>query len=122
LDIKEEITVMDKIIFIAAPYINPDPVANANRVVKVADELIKLGFTPFIPHLAMLWHAISPKPVDFWYEYDLKILKKCDALLRLPGESKGANREVEMAIKWNIPVYFNIGDLVDDSVDERKSL
>ena len=43
---------MSKIkVYIAAPYTKPDPCENINRVIAAANELVNLGFIPFIPHL-----------------------------------------------------------------------
>lgn len=98
-------------VYIAGPYTKGDVGQNVKTAIDCADELCKLGYTPFIPHLAHFWHLISPKPVEFWCEYDLLWLDYCDALLRLPGESAGADKEVEVACKWGIPVYYSLEEL-----------
>jgi hypothetical protein len=38
---------------------------------------------------------------------------KGDPLLRLPGESSGADAEVEYAKAHNIPVFYNKADLIE---------
>ena len=53
-----------KLIYIAGPYTYPDPVRNTHRVIKIADDLIDNGFVPYIPHLTLLWHIVSPN--DPW--------------------------------------------------------
>ncbi len=100
------------IIYIAAPYTNGDTGLNIKRVIACADRLCELGYTPFIPHLAHLWHLISPKSADFWCAYDLVWLDLCDAVLRLPGESQGADKEVRIAKEKFIPVFYSIDELV----------
>ena len=99
------------IIYLASPYTNGDIAQNIKKVIGYADRLFEMGHTPFIPHLAFLWHLISPKPVSFWYAYDLIWLSFCDALLRLPGESIGADKEVQFAKDNCIPVYYSVGEL-----------
>jgi hypothetical protein len=42
---------------------------------------------------------------------DFEWLKCCDAVLRLPGESTGADREVALAKELGIPVYYSIADI-----------
>jgi hypothetical protein len=70
------------------------------------------GFiTPVIPHLTLLWHLVSPKPLEFWYEYDTVILAKCDAIYRIEGESQGADKEVEFAREHHVPVFLDRGRL-----------
>jgi hypothetical protein len=49
-----------------------------------------------------------PMPPDYWYEWDLHALLKCDALLRMPGISVGADREVEFARAHGIPVFDDV--------------
>lgn len=103
---------MKKLVYVAGPYALPDPVENTHKAIKAADELIELGFIPVVPHLSLLWHIVSPKGADFWYAYDLEILRRCDALLRLPGESRGADGEVEFCQKWTcIPVFYSVDEL-----------
>lgn len=99
-------------VYIAGPYTNPDPIIGTRNAVLVADEVESWGMVPIVPHLSMLWHLISPhEDIDFWYHYDMRLLKKCDALLRLPGASTGADAEVERAEFWHKPVFHNKVDL-----------
>lgn len=93
------------LVYIAGPYSHPDPVANTNAVIAFASELIDEGLvTPFVPHLTLLWHAVRPRPLDFWYAYDVAVLRRCDALYRLRGASTGADAEVAYAKAAGIPV------------------
>ena len=101
------------LVYIASPYTYPDPVGNTHFVIEIAERLILAGFTPYIPHLTMFWHLIYPHPVEFWYSYDLHFLKRCDCLLRVGGESKGADREVIYAEQNDIPVYYSIWELIE---------
>jgi hypothetical protein len=98
-------------IYIAGPYSNGDTVLNVRNAITAAEELIKLELIPYIPHLTMFWHLVTPDDYGFWLNYDLNWLSKCDGLLRLPGESKGADKEVEYAKEANIPVYYSIEEL-----------
>lgn len=100
-------------VYIAGPYTTGDPVENTRRVVQTADTLIQHGFTPFVPHLSMFWHFLYPHDVDYWYQYDIDWLEKCDVLLRLSGESKGADNEVDIALKRGINVAYSLNDLLE---------
>ena len=101
---------MKEIIYIAAPY-SSDPERNEIIALEAADVLWERGYIPFIPHLYHHWHGLSPKPYEQWMEMGAAFLKRCDAVLRLPGESPGADREVEMAQGLSMPIYFGIADL-----------
>jgi len=96
---------MVKYIYVAGPYSHPDPITNTKRAIEAGDILRSLGFVPFIPHLTMLWHFLKPHDIDYWYEYDNEWIRKCDALLRLPGESLGADKEVELMKELGKPIY-----------------
>lgn len=99
-------------VYIASAYTQGDVAINVRKVILVADELVKRGHTPYIPHLTHFWHLVSPKEVKFWYDYDNSFLGHwAECLLRLDNESKGADAEVERAKRLGIPVYFRIEDL-----------
>lgn len=98
-------------VYVAGPYSHPDPVENTNTAVLVGNQLVDLGFVPYIPHLSLFWHAITPKPYQFWLDYDIEWLKKCDIVLRIPGESSGADKETELAKKLSIPVVHSLEEL-----------
>jgi hypothetical protein len=100
-------------IYIASPYSGGDVIINVRETVLAAEKLVKAGFIPYIPHLTAFWHLIAPHEYQFWLDYDLSWLAKCDALLRLPGESNGADKEVEWANSVGIPVYYSIAEITD---------
>lgn len=100
------------LVYVAGPYTNPDPVENTNKFANIGLRLVQDGVvTPFIPHFSLVWHLVTPQPYEFWLEYDLEIVEHCDAVLRIPGASSGADGEVNFAKDHGIPVYYNIGDL-----------
>lgn len=100
------------IVYIAGPYIS-DPEGNTKKALAVATELLDLGHTPFVPHLCHYWNQLHPRPEEVWLEYDITMLSFCDALIRLPGPSSGADREVEMAQKYSIPVYDSVKNFLE---------
>ena len=100
-------------VYIAAPYTIGDPAMNTNAALVVADKLLELGYIPMVPHLTHFWHEISSKPWEQWMEIGRALLAGCDALLRLPGPSKGADLEIEYAKALGIPVCYEIEELGD---------
>lgn len=102
-----------KRVYIAAPYTLGDVAKNVNRVIKVADELVKAGYIPYIPHLTHFWHLVSPKEYDFWLEYDHSFIDHwAQILLRLDGDSDGADGEARRARELGLPVYYSLGELL----------
>lgn len=100
------------LIYVAAPYSRPDPVENTHRAIRgglsIWEE--RLG-VPLIPHLTLVAHLVMPRPLDYWYEFDLHQIDHCSALLRLPGESTGADAEIEHADTIGIPVFHSVEEL-----------
>ncbi|MDR6906084.1 hypothetical protein J2X63_001770 [Agromyces sp. 3263] len=48
---------------------------------------------------------------DVMYETAARLLEHCDAVLRLPGESSGADTDVAIARRRGIPVYFGLEEI-----------
>jgi hypothetical protein len=104
---------MKPLVYIASPYTFPDPVANTRDACECWHRLWASGVvTPVCPLLSMLLHFHKPLSWEEWIEYDLEVLTRCDAVLRLPGESKGADREMEEAYRLNKDMFYSERDLL----------
>jgi nucleoside 2-deoxyribosyltransferase len=99
-------------IYLASPYTKGDVGINVKNSFEAYDVLLKNNFLPFAPLTSHFIHMMYPQDYNTWLEIDLEWLKVCDAVLRLPGESRGADIEVEYAEKNNIPVFYNYSDLM----------
>jgi len=100
-------------IYIAGPYTKGDVAINVREAIRVANEISDKGYAPFVPHFTHFWHMIFPRLYEFWLELDNQFLPHCDALLRLPGESSGADKEVNFAKELNKPVFKSISEMED---------
>ncbi len=103
-----------KLVYVAGPITSSGHVTdNVNKAIKVGDKLWAEGFVPFVPHLSVLWNMVSPhENYEFWLEYDKQILLRCDCVLRLPGDSKGADEEEKFCNENDIPVYHSLDALI----------
>lgn len=99
--------------YIASPYTLGDIAVNVKVQLDCVNELMNLGFAPFAPLYSHFQHMAHPRPYHDWIKIDLEWVKVCDCVLRLDGESKGADGEVEFALKLGKPVFYNITDMVD---------
>lgn len=97
-------------IYVAGPITLGDPERNLRRAIDAADTLLRFGAAPFVPHLHMAWHAVHPHEHAEWMAFDVCWLQCCDALLRLPGESVGADAEVEWCETHGTPVLRSLGE------------
>jgi len=112
-------------ILIAGPYrsgTGDDPAklaANLARLEEAAWPLFQKGHLPMIGEWAALpiWHQAGGQTVgDALYEQILhptagRLLQHCDGVLRLPGASKGADNDVEIARARGIPVWFALDEV-----------
>ena len=66
----------------------------------------------------MILLAGSVKPGDAaWEEIQYpvahRLLEKCDAVLRLPGASKGADEDVRKAMEQGLKIYHSLEEVPD---------
>ena len=94
------------LIYIACPYTIGDVAQNVHRASRVFQYIADTGYMPFNPLLSHFQHLLFARPYEWWLEYDLHILKKCDAVVRIEGESKGADREVDVAQRLGMPIHY----------------
>ena len=99
------------IVYIAGPYTKGNVESNVRDAIIAAEKVSNLGHTPYIPHLTYFWHLTFPHSIDFWYKYDMQFLILCSCILRLSGDSIGADNEVIFAKGINMPVYYSIESL-----------
>ena len=98
-------------VYVAGPYTKGDVALNVRAAIEVANKLADLGYAPFVPHLTHFWHMMFPRPYEFWLNLDNQFLPLCNALLRLPGESSGADKEVSLAKTNHIPIFNSVEEL-----------
>lgn len=96
---------MIRYVYVSGPLTIGDQAVNVRQAILAAEVLRGAGLAPFVPHLTWLAHIVSPAPYETWMTDDFAWLEKCDALLRLPGESSGADRELALAMKLGLPVF-----------------
>lgn len=113
---------MRKIIYVAAPYSNGtmDSGLTKQEVVeknvfesmRVSDQLIDAGFAVFLGNLYHYWHVVTPRTYEEWFDIIAAHIPTAAAVLRLPGESSGADREVAIAKELGIPVFYDLASLL----------
>jgi hypothetical protein len=114
-----------QIILIAGPYrsgTNDDPVLiaeNLHRLESFALPIYRAGHIPMIGEwvaLPIMKQAGSVSLGDsiaseYLYPVASRLLERCDAVLRIEGQSKGADEDVRLARERGLPVYFRIEDV-----------
>ena len=87
----------DPVVYVAGPLTHGDVMANVRAALDVAKALRGWGAVPIVPHLTVIAHLVHPETYETWMAEDFAILARCDALVRIPGHSPGADREWEAA-------------------------
>jgi len=112
-------------ILIAGPYrsgTGDDPALmaqNLARLESVSYQIFRAGHIPMIGEWVALpiWkNAGGTKVGDALYQEILhptagRLLQHCQAVLRLEGESKGADNDVRIARERGLPVYFRLEEV-----------
>lgn len=107
-------------VYIASPYTLGDVAVNVKRQIDMANQLMNRGFAPFWPLHSHFQHLVCPRPYEDWIKVDLEWVLVCDAVLRLTGESKGADGEVKYANDHGIPVFTSVSELERYRAEEFK--
>jgi len=112
------------LILIAGPYKsgtggNPDAMAaNLRKLEAAAWPIFEAGHIPMIGEWVALpvlrsagVTALDALADDILYPTAQRLLQHCDAVLRLPGRSAGADQDVATARKLSLPVYHDISEI-----------
>ena len=115
------------LILIAGPYrsgTNDDPALiaqNLRRLEEAALPLFRAGHVPVIGEwiaLPLMKVAGSLKHGDKIYNeisYPVahRLLQKCDAILRLPGESNGADQDVAVGKTLGLRIFYSVREVLE---------
>ncbi|MGA2812305.1 MAG: DUF4406 domain-containing protein [Candidatus Acidiferrum sp.] len=113
------------IILIAGPYRSgtndaPEQMAeNLRALEEYALPVYRAGHLPMIGEwvaLPVIREAGSQGVGDsiyqeFLYPVAHRLLQRCDAVLRVPGESKGADHDVAIARQRGLPVFYTVEEI-----------
>lgn len=116
------------VILIAGPYrsgTNDDPELiekNMHALEAMALPIFNKGHIPMIGEwvaLPLMKLAGSKKIGDhIWDEIQYPVahglLKKCDAVLRIPGSSKGADQDVAIAKSLGLKIFYNLDEIPNE--------
>jgi hypothetical protein len=113
------------LVLIAGPYLSgtdgdPGKIAtNRARLEAAALPIYQCGHLPLLGEwlaLPIIHAASGREPGDdvfnaYQYPVAERLLKRCDAVLHLPGASRGADMDVARAQAMGLPVYHHMDEL-----------
>ncbi len=107
------------LVYVAGPFSAADRGGVESNIMRAAlrgVEVAKLGACPVVPHsntsLPQYEHV---QPYQFWIAATLEMMRRCDALLTVPGWelSSGARGEVNAMTDMGKPVFHDLEALAD---------
>ena len=112
------------LVLIAGPYLsgtNGDPekiAANKARLESQALPIYQRGHLPMVGEWLVqpVIHAAGGQGYDevfkkYQYPVARRLLQRCDAVLRIEGESQGADLDVAYAQELGLPIFFDVSEL-----------
>jgi len=95
-----------------AGYFSANPMHGTKNAVDAAERLLEAGWLPFVPHVSIVYDMLAPHTPEFWYELDLGLLSRCDAMYVCPDpltkDSTGVIEEIKFCTENDIPVFYEI--------------
>jgi hypothetical protein len=104
-------------VYVAGPISKGDQRENLLKGIEAALHLVGAGYSVYSPHALSSFEqppAVGSPAYENLLANDFSWVEVCDALLRLEGESAGADREIAFARAHGIPVYDSVHDLLTD--------
>lgn len=96
------------LVYVAGSYDNgADKGVNLQRAFAAAENVVKKGGFPIVPHMCHLWHTkYYYHKRDFWLKYSMRLLIECDIMIVCPGSefSEGVKAERERALLLGMQV------------------
>lgn len=113
------------ILYISGPFSAPDNAGIRQNIAVASDaalEMWRAGWTVFCPHKNTAgFQNARDLSHERWMIGDLEILRKCDAILMLPGwsQSRGAIMEHRFAGELGLPTFYRPQQAADWLRSER---
>ena len=79
---------------------------NCANAIRIAEQLMEAyPIMLFTPQLSVLHQLVVPRSHAEWLDYDFNIIANSLGILRIPGDSVGADMETRFAESLDIPVF-----------------
>ncbi len=128
-----------KVVFVTGPLLDAkrgDMPENVMRAHNAGLKLLKAGLIPVVHHSRVFWgnkinrtvsgiflgwtpeSVVIGTEVEEWCEMNMEILRRCDALLRLPGVDVISDREMAEAKYHKIPIFLSVDEAIEALVEQ----
>lgn len=115
----------DYLLYIAGPISKGDLRANIRQACEAGIRLMKHGVAVHVPHLTCYMGQVyrgdgaipevlpSGTVIEDWYQMSLVEVRRCDGVLRLPGQSSGSDMEVDEARGMGKPIFHSVDEVLE---------
>lgn len=98
-----------ELIYLSGPISSDNEIGIYKNIVKAAEicALLRIeGYSVICPHTSSMFHG-SMLDHDKWIKQDIRQLQVCTKMFLMEGweYSVGCNKEIDFALKNNIPIY-----------------
>lgn len=116
--------------YISGPYSPPSEAVEHNKGGKIIEENIRMaddiaraiaakGHFPFVPHTMLRgWEDIHKMPRKLIMNICHNWIERCDALYFI-ANSVGADSERQIAVQLDLPVYEDLKDIPEVTLDKQ---
>jgi hypothetical protein len=101
------------LVYVAGPMTLGVREENITQAMRVGTILRGAGWAAFLPQLSYYWDDQFPASWEEWLDYDATIIERCVAVIRIPGESRGADREEAFAAELGVPVFYSAKEFIE---------
>lgn len=111
-------------VYVAGPITGGrDQKSDVRKACVATERLIEAGCAVYTPQLSIFLEFAVGRTLAWedWLEQDKPWVLVSDAVLRLPGDSPGADLEVQWAEEAGIPVYYSLDALLEGFLLKRVS-
>lgn len=99
------------LVYLAGPITKGNQFVNVHHALVAARKLRAAGVAVIVPHRSALDEMVGgSEPYERWMAEDFELISRCDAFVRLPGESTGSDREMQHAISLGKRVFVPDAD------------
>lgn len=108
-------------VYVAGRYSDSNIIGCLNNIhdgIRASVEVLKLGHACFCPWLDYQFQFFDKSlTVEDYYRYSMAWLEVSDCVLVIPNyeNSKGTLAEIERAVELDIPIYYSIVDLMENT-------
>ena len=98
-------------------------IQNVHKMIEVANLVRKRGFSVFVPALDVLMGFLDGRMgYEDYFENNIEWLKVSDYMIVLPGweSSSGTQKEIEIAERHRVPVFYDMFSLVVRKEQDEK--